>query len=331
MDREPTWFRKHADNENESGPLVTVVTCVYNGGAYLRPAVLSIVNQTYRNLEILIIDDGSTDGCIETIADIRDDRIRILQQENQGKPTAMNRALDEIQGEFFAIQDADDISHSHRIERQIEVFKHHPDVGGVFCGYELILNGRHVAPSFPFRNIDECSRRIADFRMPGHDATVMFRAAATVGLRYEPRLTVVDGHDFILQVGEHTQMMVLGDCLLSYRIHASMITQREGSRVAELTAEVVRRARIRRGYKPSKCHSKKPDICEDRKLRSLVAHFMESVVNLKEAGRRWQAIRTAICCWSLNPMKPYYYRPLAYAFTPIRMIQYYRRWKARTS
>jgi glycosyltransferase involved in cell wall biosynthesis len=53
-------------------PLVSIVTCVYNAGEYLRPAVLSIVNQTYRNLDIIIVDDGSTDGCLDTITDLLD-------------------------------------------------------------------------------------------------------------------------------------------------------------------------------------------------------------------------------------------------------------------
>src|SRR3954468_10176203 len=90
------------------GPLVTVVMCVYNAGEYLRPSLLSIINQTYRNLDILIIDDGSTDGCFGSVQDLlADERVRVIYQENATKPVAFNRALDQIRGEFYAIQDAD--------------------------------------------------------------------------------------------------------------------------------------------------------------------------------------------------------------------------------
>ena len=65
-------------------PLVSVVICVHNAGEYLRDAVLSITRQTYTNIEILIYDDGSTDGCLSTIDDIRDSRIRIFHLPHRG-------------------------------------------------------------------------------------------------------------------------------------------------------------------------------------------------------------------------------------------------------
>ena len=84
--------------EERDSELVTVVICVYNAGDFLRPAVESVLNQTYTHLEVLIVDDGSTDGCLSTIQDLHDPRIRILRQENRGKPSAMNYALSEMKG-----------------------------------------------------------------------------------------------------------------------------------------------------------------------------------------------------------------------------------------
>lgn len=100
-------------------PLVSILISVYNAGGYLRPSVQSILSQTYSNLEILIIDDGSTDHCMDTIADLKDPRIRVISQENAGKAVALNRALAVLSGEFYAIQDADDVSYPTRIERQV--------------------------------------------------------------------------------------------------------------------------------------------------------------------------------------------------------------------
>src|SRR3954470_18479754 len=122
------------------GPLVTVVMCVYNAGKYLRPSLLSIIDQTYRNLDILIIDDGSTDGCFNSVQDLLvDERVRVIHQANSTKPVAINRALDRIRGEFYAIQDADDISYPTRIERQVRALLNHPNLAAVFCGNELII------------------------------------------------------------------------------------------------------------------------------------------------------------------------------------------------
>ena len=90
-----------------STPLVSVLIPVYNAGRYLVEAVESIVQQSYSNLEIIIINDGSTDGCIATLKNIQDPRIRILHQDNQGKAAALNHAFEQLKGDYFVIQDAD--------------------------------------------------------------------------------------------------------------------------------------------------------------------------------------------------------------------------------
>src|SRR5262249_9575451 len=146
----------------------------YNGGDFLRPSVESILRQTYVNLEVLLVDDGSTDGCFATIQDLLDPRIRILRQENRGKPAALNYALAELRGAFYAVQDADDLSHPRRIEKQLECMREHPDVAAVFCGYDLILNGRRVAPRFAPKNHLQCRSDIEKMAMPGHDPTAMY-------------------------------------------------------------------------------------------------------------------------------------------------------------
>src|SRR5262245_49494514 len=130
--------------QSHSSPLVSVVMPVYNAGAYLRLAVESVLSQTHSNWELLIVDDGSTDGCMSTVEDIRDERIRRLRQVNSGKPTALNRALDVAQGEFYALLDADDISYPRRLERQVACLSSHSDVAGVFCGHDVIIDGRRL-------------------------------------------------------------------------------------------------------------------------------------------------------------------------------------------
>src|SRR5688572_5582249 len=86
-------------------PLVSVIICTYNAGNYLRDSITSVLSQTHRNLEILIVDDGSTDGSVEAAHDaINDERVRWLRQDNAGKPVALNRALNEVRGEYYAIQ-----------------------------------------------------------------------------------------------------------------------------------------------------------------------------------------------------------------------------------
>ncbi len=102
-------------------PLVTVAMPVYNAGKYLRLAVLSIVKQTFTDWELLIIDDGSTDNALQTIADINDARIHIsCDGRNKGLAARLNECIDLARGKYFARMDQDDVSYPERFARQIE-------------------------------------------------------------------------------------------------------------------------------------------------------------------------------------------------------------------
>jgi glycosyltransferase involved in cell wall biosynthesis len=110
--------------QDNSQPLVTVAMPVYNAGKYLRLAVLSIVKQTFKNWELLIIDDGSTDNALDSIADIQDGRIRILRDgENKGLAARLNEAIDLAHGQYLARMDQDDVSYPERFERQVHALQ----------------------------------------------------------------------------------------------------------------------------------------------------------------------------------------------------------------
>ncbi|MGZ8983215.1 MAG: glycosyltransferase family 2 protein [Methylotenera sp.] len=105
-------------------PLVTVAMPVYNAGKYLRLAVLSIIRQTFTDWEMLIIDDGSTDDAFDSIADIQDERIRILRDDaNKGLAARLNEAIDLARGQYFARMDQDDVSYPERFERQVQLLQ----------------------------------------------------------------------------------------------------------------------------------------------------------------------------------------------------------------
>jgi glycosyltransferase involved in cell wall biosynthesis len=111
-------------------PRVTVLMPVYNGGAFLRPAVDSVLAQTFRDFELLIIDDGSTDGSLKTIEAERDSRIRLVHNpENLGLITTLNRGIELVTGTYLARMDADDLCEPRRFERQVEYLDTHPEVG----------------------------------------------------------------------------------------------------------------------------------------------------------------------------------------------------------
>ena len=127
-----------------SPPLVSVVLPVYNGEAHLARAVGSILRQSFRDFELLVIDDGSTDASGAILAGVSDPRLRVLRQENLGLVAALNRGIAEARGEFLARMDHDDISLPRRLEWQIEWLRQHPGHAAVGCQFAQMDEGGRV-------------------------------------------------------------------------------------------------------------------------------------------------------------------------------------------
>ena len=110
----------HHIQSDDRPPLITVAMPVYNAGRFLRPAVMSIVKQSFADWELLIIDDGSSDGSLEAIQDVEDARIRVIRDgSNKGLAARLNEAIDLARGRYFARMDQDDISYPERFARQV--------------------------------------------------------------------------------------------------------------------------------------------------------------------------------------------------------------------
>lgn len=299
-------------------PLVTVIICAYNAGSFLRPSLQSILDQSYANLEIILVDDGSSDGSMDSIEKIKDSRIRLLRQENRGKPLALNRALDLMTGDFYAVHDADDISHPQRIEKQLQRMLDEPDLGAVFCGHDIIIGTNRYAPRFREKGPQECKKDIMGFTMPGHDPTAMYRVALVGEFAYDPKFRIGQGYDYVMRVGERHPMAVVGECLYSYRINWTSATRRNPEERISAIQEVIRSACERRSLNFDEIIFAKPDKRGQNSMldNGVATNFMESVIDLRRAGRWTEAISNAISCVRLQPLDPHYYKPLVYVILP---------------
>jgi glycosyltransferase involved in cell wall biosynthesis len=110
--------------------LISVVLTAFNTERYLAEAIESVLNQKYQDLELIMIDDGSTDRTLEIMRqyEASDDRVRVIAQENAGAGAARNAGIAIAQGEWIAIVDADDVMEPNRLERQIAFLQEHPDL-----------------------------------------------------------------------------------------------------------------------------------------------------------------------------------------------------------
>jgi glycosyltransferase involved in cell wall biosynthesis len=120
-------------------PLVSVILPVYNGAAYLREAIECILDQTYSNFELIIINDGSKDNSAVIIEQFYDPRIRFYRQTNQGLAATLNRAIGLAKGEYIARQDQDDISLPQRFEKQVAFLLKHPEHGMIGTWAEIMV------------------------------------------------------------------------------------------------------------------------------------------------------------------------------------------------
>lgn len=120
-------------------PLVSVIIPVYNTERYVGDAVKSVLEQTYHNFEVILVDDGSTDKSLSAL-EIFGSQIRVYKQEHQGIGATRNRAIEEAKGAFLAFLDADDIWMKDKLENQIRVFQEQPDLEICLGLFEFFLS-----------------------------------------------------------------------------------------------------------------------------------------------------------------------------------------------
>jgi glycosyltransferase involved in cell wall biosynthesis len=122
----------------DTSPTVSVVIPVYNGERYLAEAITSVLDQTYKSFELIVVDDGSTDKSAAVVRSFTDDRIRYLYQSNGGASKARNLGVAASRGTVIAFLDSDDAWLPRKLERQVDYLASYKEVGAVYCWYEVL-------------------------------------------------------------------------------------------------------------------------------------------------------------------------------------------------
>ncbi|MGH8697182.1 MAG: glycosyltransferase family 2 protein, partial [Burkholderiales bacterium] len=133
-------------------PLVTIGMPVYNAARTLAVALASIERQTFRDWELVIVDDGSRDATEEVLGRIADPRIRVVRDgRNLGLAARLNEIVATAQGEYFARMDADDVAYPARLAAQVDFLAAHPEVDLAGCGALVFGEGGEPLGRFPLR------------------------------------------------------------------------------------------------------------------------------------------------------------------------------------
>lgn len=199
-------------------PSVSVLVPAYNARPYLREAVESLLAQTWRDLEVLVIDDASTDGTLQVLDDLRDPRLTLLCMTQNGGPSrARNAGLANARGEFIALLDSDDVSLPQRIEKQAQLLRDRPEVGLVGGLVNTIDRRgglvRHGTDAWCLH--DEVLRPLLLFTNP-IPVAFMVRRSAVPPHGFRP--IYAEDYAFIADVAEHHELALIREPLVNYRL-----------------------------------------------------------------------------------------------------------------
>jgi len=280
-------------------PLVSVIMPVYNGEHFLREAVESILDQTLKDFEFIIINDGSADGTKAILESYQDKRLKILHfQKNQGISTCVNTGLDMAIGQYIARMDADDISQPTRFEKQIRFFEDHKEIG--ICGTWVELMGDTTGVIWKYPSISDAIYARMLFNSAIANPSVMMRAVILKqhNLKYmTDRLYGEEDYDLWSRALFVTHFANIPEVLLQYRIHSSSISRVNQQKLEEGVRTVVYpRLLSRLGIEYSE---------SDLYLHGQIGqnHFGTDLVFLKKA-RQWLE-QLAIVNRHVNLIAPY--------------------------
>jgi len=207
-------------------PEITVLMSVYNGEKYLREAIESILNQTYKNFEFLIINDGSADSSRDIILSYNDPRIRLVDNEqNIGFTRSLNRGLKLARGRYIARMDADDISISTRLEKEVAFLNQNRNVGLVGTYYLMINEDGKVLHTIKCSIVSkDIKENILEGSQFGH-GSVLLRAECIrkVG-PYRDEFKSAQDYDLWLRISEVYDVANIPEILYKWRLNFKSIS-----------------------------------------------------------------------------------------------------------
>lgn len=211
-------------------PTICVLLCVHNGAPYIRSAIDSILRQTWRRFELLIVDDASTDETAAILAGYTDPRIRTVRNaENRGLTASLNLGIAQSQSDYIMRQDADDLSHPGRMERQVGYLTTHPHVAAVGSQVRLIDEaGRSQGrKAFPLTHRGIWWSHLFDNAL-AHSSVMLRRSALAEVGGYDETYRVSQDYELWSRLGERHMLVNLPDYLATLRVLPSSITRTQG-------------------------------------------------------------------------------------------------------
>ena len=262
-------------------PRISCVLAVWNGEAHLAGALRSILGQTFQDFELIIVDDGSTDGTVEILRRFQreDRRIRLHDQPHAGLVAALNFGISLATGEYIARMDADDLCAPERFEKQVQYLDTHPVVG--ICGTWIETFGQGSNEVIRYPSDDGAIRCQLLFSSAlAHPSTMLRRSVLMRhGLQYDERAVNAEDYDLWVRASEHTRFANVPAVLLRYRVHPQQVGRRCAEKM-EVSSQDIRLTQLARlGVSPTP---------EERQLHQDLSRWrFESSAAFLRSTREW--------------------------------------------
>lgn len=209
-------------------PAISVIMSVYNGETYLAEAIESVINQTFKNWELIVINDCSTDSTSEILAGFasKDERIKVHTNEvNLKLPSSLNKAITLSIGKYIARMDADDICLPDRLEKQYKFMEENREIDMSSCRFMTVKNGVYMSGGAGGRCDNQALRTMLLVANPILHPGVIAKAEVMKKLGYDTTLTCTEDLELWTRMAmENFKMQILPECLLIYRLHDKQIT-----------------------------------------------------------------------------------------------------------
>jgi glycosyltransferase involved in cell wall biosynthesis len=202
-------------------PQVSVIMPNYNGARFIAKSIESVLGQSYQSLELLVIDDGSTDDSIRIADAVRDSRIRLIQQAHAGVCAARNRGIREARGRYIAFLDSDDTWAPHCIQRLHEALCSAPSAAIAYCGWQNVgLQNNHRAGFVPpdYEVPGKLELWIRNSRWPIHAALTRKEAIVKAG-GFDPRFPTSEDFLLWLKIVAEYRIVLVPEVLAFYQHH----------------------------------------------------------------------------------------------------------------
>ena len=267
-------------------PRISVILPAYNAETCLQEAIDSILGQTFRDFELIVINDCSRDGTESVILSFRDPRLVYVKNEkNLGIAATLNRGLALAKGQYIARMDADDISLPRRLEKQTAYLDAHPDIAVLGTNVETFDEKGPLRTGWSATDPKQMNVDLFFSCGLAHPSVMMRKSVIDALGGYDPAFEGLEDYELWCRVSKNHGVTTLPEVLFRYRIHGGQVTKNPSEKYLSRLRALKDRQLAELDLKPSDCYL---DLCQDQRPKTqdeilTAAAFFETVL---EANRR---------------------------------------------